>query len=97
MRALLDEEKLKDKHSSSDDDDSCTDFSKLHLKASKLKDKHKGKLFDQLLGFPVNSQLDLKLVQGIFGVRAEQRAQEGNRQLLQQHQSGISLESMPHT
>ena len=95
MRTLMDEDKDKTEEKHSDSSNS-SDFSKLHLKAPKLDDKHKGKLFDQLLGFPVNSQLDLKLVQGVFGKRAE-RVEEGNRQLLQrsiaENRSGINFDS----
>ena len=45
MRALLDEDKdkIEEKHSDSSD---SSDFPKLHLKAPKLEDKHKMKLFD---------------------------------------------------
>ena len=66
MRALLDKDDTKEKLSISSSDDDCSnsnDLFKLHLKAPKLsQDKHKRKLFDDLLGFPVDSSLDLKLV-----------------------------------
>ena len=66
MRALLDEDQTEEKISSSDSSHGA--FSNLHLRAPKLnKDMHKKKLHDNLLGFPIDSQLDLKLVKGVFG------------------------------
>ena len=63
MRALLDKDETFEKISISSSSDCSNDFFKLHLKAPKLsKDKHKRKLFDDLLGFRVSSNLDLKLV-----------------------------------
>ena len=66
MRALLDEDQTEEKISSSDSSHGA--FSNYHLRAPTLnKDEHKKKLFDNLLGFPIDSQLDLKLVKGVSG------------------------------
>ena len=36
-------------------------------KPTELKSKHKRVIFDQLLSYPVRSELDRKLVRGVFG------------------------------
>lgn len=62
MRVLQEKDETIEKLSDSSSDIS-NDFSKLHLKAPSVnKSKNKKKLFNELLGFAIDSHLDLKLV-----------------------------------
>ena len=55
MRALVDEDKTKDKDASDQSSSSSDNFKQFHIKAPKMEYEHKNKLFYELLGCPVDS------------------------------------------
>lgn len=59
MRTLVEKD---DNKGDGSDCDSSDDFSRLHLKAPELEDKEVKRIYAELLGFPLTSQLDHKLV-----------------------------------
>ena len=62
-------------NSSSDDDDKL--FMSNLAPLPELTKKVKRKLADQLLGHQINSQLDQRLFDGVFGPRRQQRPMQG--------------------
>ena len=67
-------------------------------KPTELKSKHKKVIFDQLRGYPVQSEFDRKLIRGVFGPQQKQNHHlERRRQQLETTNSHVELNAMQPT
>ena len=65
---------------SSSDPDFWSQIKQLR-KPTELKSKHKKVIFDQLRGYPVQSEFDRKLIRGVFGPQQNHHSERRRQQL----------------